>query len=77
MKPTEAGTDRYSPVDTRANTPPIKAKGMFTSTNKACRTEPNVVNSSTKIRPIAMGTTIDSRAAARCWFSNCPPQLNR
>jgi hypothetical protein len=40
---------------------------MLTSTSRAWRTEPNVVNSSTKIRPMTTGTTTESRAAARCW----------
>ena len=75
MNPTEAGTDRYSPVRTSAKTPPMRAKGMLTRTISAWRIEPNVVKSRTKMSPIATGTTTDRRAAARCWFSNWPPQV--
>ena len=66
MNPTDAGTDRYSPVTTSANTPPIRANGMLTKTSSAWRIEPNVVNRRTKMSPSATGTTTDRRAAARC-----------
>ena len=66
MKPTEAGTDRYSSVNHRATMPPIIAKGTLVRTKVAWRTERKVLNSSRKIKPIATGTTIDRRLAARC-----------
>ena len=28
-----------------------------------------------KIRKIVSGTIMERRAIARCWFSNCPPQV--
>src|SRR5690606_23578411 len=40
MKPTEAGTDRYSPESNRAKTPPISAKGTLATTSTDWRTEP-------------------------------------
>ena len=36
--------------------------------------EPNVTIKMANTRSKAMGTTMARRAAARCWFSNCPPQ---
>jgi hypothetical protein len=76
-KPTEAGTERYSPDSQSANTPPIRANGILAKTRTAWRTEPKVANSSAKISPSASGTTAASRAAARCWFSNWPPHAVR
>ena len=35
MKPTEAGTDRYSPVSQSAMIPPTNAKGMLLKTSNA------------------------------------------
>jgi outer membrane protein, heavy metal efflux system len=51
MKPTDAGTDRYSPVSHRATMPPTIANGTLERTSNAWRTEPNVVNRMTKINP--------------------------
>ncbi len=75
IKPTEAGTDKYSPANNKPKTPPTKAKGILAKTNTAWRTEPKVENNRQKISPNATGTTIAKRAAARCWFSNCPPHV--
>jgi hypothetical protein len=50
---------------------------MLLSTSSAWRTEPKVANSSRKISASASGTTSIRRAAARCWFSNWPPQAMR
>ena len=61
---------------TARTTPPIIANGMLANTSTACRTEPKVANSSRKISPSAIGTTSGRRAAARCWFSNWPPQVD-
>ena len=66
IKPTEAGTDKYSPEIQSANTPPIIANGMLERISTAWRIESNVVNSSKKIKPKAMGTTIANLCAARC-----------
>jgi dihydrolipoamide dehydrogenase len=77
MKPTEAGTDRYSPVMARPTMPPISAKGMLDSTSAPDCTEPKVENSTRKISPSATGTTSARRAAARCWFSNSPPHSSQ
>ena len=72
MKPTDAGTDRYSPEASSANTPPTIANGTLASTSTAWRTEPKVENSNRKISSSATGMTTARRAAARCWFSNWP-----
>ena len=77
MKPTEAGTDRYCPDSHSAATPPTMANGTLPRMSAACRTEPKVMNSTKKISPRATGTTMPRRAAARCWFSNCPPHSTR
>ena len=77
MKPTEAGTDRYSPAALSAAMPPTSANGMLAMTSSACLGERKVSTSSTKMAPSASGTTSASRAAARCWFSNWPPQTMR
>src|SRR5690606_4270996 len=74
MKPTDAGTDTYSPAIARPNTPPTSASGMFESTRSVWRNEPKVEKSRNAINASATGITIDRRRAARCWFSNCPPQ---
>jgi len=74
MKPTEAGTEMNWPLAHSAMTPPIVANGTLQKTSAAWRTEPKVRYSRRKIVPSAIGTTIASRAAARYWFSNWPPQ---
>ena len=75
IKPTEAGTDRYSPDTASATTPPIRASGMLANTKMAWRRLPSVANSTPTISASATGTTSARRAAARCWFSNWPPQV--
>ena len=77
MKPTAAGTDKYSPDSHSAITPPTSANGMLARISSAGRTAPKVLNRVRKIAPSAIGTTSASRAAARCWFSNWPPQTRR
>ena len=42
MKPTEAGTDRYSPVSHSAVMPPVSANGKLLSTSTLWRTERKV-----------------------------------
>ncbi len=51
MKPTEAGTDRYSRAIHSASTPPTSANGTLASTSSACRTLPKVLNRTRKMRP--------------------------
>jgi len=46
--------------------PPTRAKGRLMSTSKALLIDPSDMNSSRKISPTATGTTIFSRAIARC-----------
>ena len=41
MKPTEAGTDKYSPVINKPKTPPIKDKGTLINIKVALRSLPN------------------------------------
>ena len=57
--------------------PPTSAKGTLLSTSSAWRTEPKVENSTRKMTPSDSGMTKVRRAAARCWFSNWPPQAMR
>jgi hypothetical protein len=63
MKPTDAGTDKYSPVTQRATIPPTIANGILLKINNDCRTERKVENKSKKISPKATGTTTAKRAA--------------
>ena len=58
MKPTEAGTLRYSPVSQRATIPPIIAKGRFMMISAAWRTELKEANNRKKINPIVIGRMI-------------------
>jgi hypothetical protein len=44
MKPTEAGTDRYSPVIAKPKTPPMEAKGNTVMINAANFIELNIKN---------------------------------
>ena len=76
MKPTEAGTDRYSPVNHSPMMPPTSAKGTLLSTSRAWRTgakggEQDHEDEAQRQRHH------QCQAAARCWFSNCPPQAMR
>ncbi len=58
MNPTDAGTDRYSPDSQSARTPPISANGMLARISTDWRTDRSVANSTRKISPSAIGTTI-------------------
>ncbi len=73
MKPTDAGTDRNSPVKSSAKMPPIDAKGSTRMMRPAYRAELNSTKSRKKIARIVIGTMIMSRFIARSMFSNCPP----
>src|SRR6266849_1137102 len=75
MKPTAAETERCRPAHASPATPPTSVKGTIISTMAALRTERNAQNRSEKIASSDKGTTTRSRAIARCWFSNCPPQV--
>ncbi|MCY1229487.1 hypothetical protein D9M72_418510 [compost metagenome] len=75
IKPIAADTDSGMPVRNSANTPPISANGMFEMISVALLNDLNALNSSRKITSTDSGTTIDSRAMARSWFSNSPDQL--
>ena len=77
IKPTDAGTERYSPESHSEIIPPIMANGTFVRMSNDCRIERSVANRTRKMSPSAIGTTTLSRAAARFWFSNSPPQTNR
>jgi hypothetical protein len=49
MKPTDAGTDRYSPLMNSPITPPIDANGSTVMMSVANRSEPNSRNSRKKM----------------------------
>ena len=59
MKPTEAGTERYSPVTKSPITPPIDAKGSTRMISEAIFTERNSRKSRKKIAATVMGTMIE------------------
>ena len=77
MKPMAADTLSGMPVTSSATMPPISANGTLSRISAALRTDWNAWNSSTKIRNTLSGTITRSRAIARCWFSNSPPQTSR
>ena len=74
MKPTDAGTDRYSPVMNSPITPPTEANGKAVKMSAASLTEPNSMNNRKKMAAKVIGTITASVAMARSMFSNCPPQ---
>ncbi len=71
MKPTEAGTDRYSPLTNRPTMPPIDANGSTVMISAAKRTDENSRNSRKKIAAIVTGTMIVRWLSARSMFWNC------
>ena len=77
MKPIAAETLSGMPVSSSANTPPTSANGTLSRISAACCADWKAWNSSTKIRKMLSGTISRSRAIARCWFSNSPPQTSR
>ena len=77
IKPTDAGTERYSPEAQRVRIPPTSANGTLARMRADWRIDLSVANSTRNIRPSAIGTTTESLAAARLWFSNSPPQTSR
>jgi hypothetical protein len=74
MNPIAADTDSAISVSHRATMPPIIASGMLAMINEALAIDPKALKSSKKISRIDSGTTQDSLAMARCWFSNSPDQ---
>ena len=73
IKPTEAGTDKYSPVRASPKIPPILANGNTVIINVAKRTELNKRNKRKNIPAMVNGIIIDKCPNARVIFSNCPP----
>jgi hypothetical protein len=73
MKPTDAGTDRYSPEKKRASTPPMDANGKTVMIRAAKRTELKRTKRRKKIAAIVIGTMIIRWCRARCMLWNCPP----
>ena len=69
MNPTEAGADKYERVKSSPKTPPTSARGTLTTMISACRRLPYDIHKSTKTPAMTMGTMIDKRRMARCWFS--------
>ena len=74
MKPTAALTDSGMRAAASAKTPPLIANGATSSTATALRAEPSAMYSSANTTRNEIGTITASRASARCWFSNSPPQ---
>ena len=58
IKPTEAGTDKYSPLINKDTTPPIDAKGSTKIISVAKRNELKSMNNKKKMAPIVMGMMI-------------------
>ena len=73
IKPTDAGTDKYSPVTASARMPPMEAKGSTVMISVAERSERNSRNSKKKIAATVTGTITIRCPSARCMFWNCPP----
>ena len=75
MKPIAADTLSGMPVtQQREDAADQRERHVEQDQQRACRTDPNALNSRTKIRRMLTGTITASRAIARCWFSNSPPQ---
>ena len=75
MKPTAALTDRGMRAAASPRTPPMRASGTFSMMRAQSHTEPKAENSRRKVRRSDSGITSCSRAMARSWFSNSPPQV--
>ena len=73
MKPTAALMVKGIPRAHSAKMPPVTASGTHTKISAACRTEPKLRNSSTKMKASASGTTIIRRSFAFTKLRNCPP----
>ncbi len=75
MKPTAALTDRGTPATSSAKAPPVRANGTVSRMARALRPEFIAAYRRPRTASTASGTTILSRASARCWFSNSPPHV--
>ena len=75
MKPTAAEIERCIPASASPATPPISVNGTIARISSAVGIDRNAQNSSTKMPSSDSGTITFSRATARCWFSNWPPQV--
>ena len=53
----------------------MSANGTFSENERRVFTDPNALKRTTKISRMLSGTMTLSRAMARCWFSNSPPQV--
>ena len=56
-KPTPVETLKFIPRTSNAATPPMKAKGIVSNSNRAARNEPNVIQISAKMSANVTGTT--------------------
>ncbi len=74
MKPTADDTFSVMPRRCSAISPPSVASGTAERISAGCRRFLNSANSSTNISASTIGKITASRACARCWFSNWPPQ---
>jgi hypothetical protein len=66
MNPTAALTESGIPATARANTPPVKAKGVVISTAHALGNDASAVYSRPKTTIAESGTMTDRRRIARC-----------
>jgi len=76
MKPTAADTESGMRTNASATTPPSSASGTLSKMTAASNSELNAENKSKNVIMSASGITSSSRAMARCWFSNSPPQTS-
>ena len=65
MKPIAADTESGMPVNSRANMPPINAKGMLSKIRSALLNDWNASKSSMKINKMEIGTITETLEAAR------------
>jgi hypothetical protein len=66
INPTDAGTERYSPLINSEMIPPVIAKGILSKMSSVLLTERNVKKRIKKITTILTGTTVARRAEERC-----------
>ena len=66
MKPTDAGTERFCPVNHSPATPPTSARGIFIRMRIEFLMEPKLKNSSRNTISNVTGITTDN-----LWFAFC------
>jgi hypothetical protein len=75
MRPIVDETLRVSPMTSRATMAPTSVVGTLRMTSRACQTDPNDENRITKMIRITTSISRVSWCRARCWLSNCPPNV--